>query len=256
MGLIVKLSGTTFTDPTLPKLYRDSILNAGSMLLFDFKTLATYAGGVAPAAGMLANGFAMNNLVDAAPAATVNGATVAYNAAGAIEFNGSGNLTFGDNYNLASSNADFLNIMWIKMTAASAAYAQLFGRSTTTTAGNTQYRLDMGADGLTPRGSAGGANNIGTVTIPPTSAQALNTVFQVAYSRVGTAINAYWNGIKIRDYTAFNETGLANPATTPNMGGGVKGLVYRAYMENLTVSGKNPLAQVQADYAANSARFV
>lgn len=30
---------------------------------------------------------------------------------------------------------------------------------------------------------------------------------------------------------------------------------HSAYLENLTVSGKTALAQVQADYAANSTRF-
>ncbi|MEZ0485450.1 LamG-like jellyroll fold domain-containing protein [Fibrella aquatica] len=252
MGLVIKLT-STFTDTSLPKLYKDSVLNLGSLFLFDFKNPATYQGGALPAPGFLANGASLYNLVDAAPLATVNGTQIAYNSAGAIEFNSVGNVVLGDNYNLASSNPNFMISMWIKMTAASNSYAQLLGRSTTTTPNNTQWRIDMGLDGLRPRGGAGGSVQATVAEIPNGSLVA-GTLYHIAFSRVGASISTYLNGVQIRTAT-MPEATLANPAVIPNMGGGCKALVYRAYMENLTVSGKNPLAQVQADYNANLGRF-
>lgn len=54
MGIKIKLSGVTFTDTSLPKLYPDAMMNPGSLYLFDASNPAGWdLGNTAPSNGSL-----------------------------------------------------------------------------------------------------------------------------------------------------------------------------------------------------------
>lgn len=255
MTQVSKLTGVTFTDATLPLLYRDSMINPGTLACFDFKNPYCWPTGVVPAAGTaVPNGTVFNNLVPGGPTLTVSGSTMTYNGTGGLVFDSSTTLSLGNNYNFATTNANFAIYTWYKQSAAANTYGQYVGRSTNGNAPNCQYRFDYGNGGLSPRLTVGGATS--TTTVNTSGAGSLNTVYQYCGTRVGTQVSFYRNGLQTQTST-MTDTTLANP-TISNMvlGGDVfKGAIYRLVIEDLTVSGKNALSQVQADYAANASRF-
>ncbi|WCT76293.1 hypothetical protein [Novosphingobium humi] len=265
VSVIQKLS-SAFTDATLPKLYRDPIMNAGTLALFDF--LNSYCNPNAD--GALASGVTFNNMVEGSPiGATLNASGNASNLTGKTGLSLSGAagstaklLTFGTAgaFDDAVLKHHFLYTLWLKTPAASPAsgYTPLLSLSPAG-AGNgngAQFWSDTGSDGYTARMQQG----TGSATVnQQRAATANNVVAQIAY-RMNPGNGEYemfCNGASVAGTITGGPTSpLSAAAMTLAIGGGYKGTIYRMSVEDLTVSGLTAAAQVAADYAANSTRFV
>jgi len=267
-GLIIQLPGTTFTGSGLLKLYRDAIINSGSLFCFDF--LDTYCNPYA--AGNLTNGAIFTNLVPGAPVATLQVPTssIVTTDSNGVNFastaGGPSGINLGTTYDMAASNNAFLATIWFKTSSSqTGAYPGVMGL-----AGNTgttcQYAVDTGptpGQSTTRISSSGGASSA-TTGIAPTTMQ------QIALLWTPGMAYGFRNGALISNLTA-NTTLLAPglPEAIGATGGAMSAYapllarIYRAWKENITVSaaasGLTPLAQataqIAADYAANSGRF-
>lgn len=264
VSVIQKLS-SAFTDTTLPKLYRDPIMNAGTLALFDF--LNSYCNPNAD--GALASGVTFNNMVDGSPiGATLNASGNASNLTGKTGLSLSGAagstaklLTFGTAgaFDDAVLKHNFLYTLWLKTPAASPAtgYTPLLSLSPSG-AGNgnaAQMWSDTGSDGYTVRFQQG--NGSGTAVNSQRAATANNAVAQVGY-RMNPGNGEYemfYNGASLGTLTGGPTSPLSAAAMTLAIGGGYNGTIYRMSVEDLTVSGLTGAAQIAADYAANSGRF-
>jgi hypothetical protein len=268
VSVIDRLS-TNFTDTSLPKLYRDTILNSGSRYLFDF--LDSYSNPNAD--GALSAGAVFKNMVDGAPDGEFVGAAAIANLAGKAGLSmpgvGSGGsvtsyIDLGVGYDMAALDHDFLDIVWFKTPASGlvTGFPQIlvlgaFGGEST-----LQLSLSGGTDGNTPRFSV--ANSAGVATTRSAAAGTGGGArAQMAVSRVGNTVTLYVNGAQISTTSAFTGTLYSAAGQSAKLGAGYKGTIYRVLKEDLTLSGaeagRTPaaqaLAQVAADFAANSARF-
>ncbi len=243
---LVFTANDNFTDTTLPKLYRDYLINAGSKYLFDFGDVYCNPN-VVNGVSAVANATQFVNLVDGAPVATNAGSTTTQAADGGMVFAGTSNgatyINLGNTYDLSAANPEFLVIAWSKA-------ATNCGNDRTAVmlgSGNAafQYSIESSNAGANFNG---GLVNDGTAT-------------QWAYHRHpnGTT-KRYKNGV-LMSTTTGNPTTLADYSASITRIGydpgatAFNGTVYRVYLENLTVSGESALAQVQRDYAANAGRF-
>lgn len=266
MTIITKIPGVIFTDATLPKLCRDSIINTGSLFCFDF--LDTYCNPLA--SGNVANGAIFKNLVIGAPDGIANstGGSIMTTSPNGLVFNGvfGASVDLGATYDRSGDNHSFLALAWFKTDpAVNAAYPGVLGLCTNTSSGN-QYSIDSGpAPGnITPIATANGVGMSGSAN--PT----LKT--QVAVMWTPGAVSYFVNGALVISQ-AGPATATAPPTGTHESIGvsangmaafsPFKGNIYRAYKEDLSISaaatGKTitaqALAQVIADYAANVGRF-
>lgn len=257
MSLILKTS-SVFTAAGLPRLYRDSILNAGSLCLFDFANTYCFPKQAAPVSG-----DTFVNLVDGAPGGVVANYSNAFGfAGGGIFIPGYGGATssyidLGDNYNLSAlGSPDFLQIAWVKQDAASydtVSNQGIWGRSNDISTANCQFHLEMNSQ-LSGRVS-NGTTNVNPVAGSGFAAPIAKT--QIAQAWVNGVLYIYANGVLV------SSAGIAGPLNNPAGArakiGAIqnfwKGYVYRTYLENLTVSGKSAATQVLADYNANVSRF-
>jgi len=265
MTSVIHKSPDPYTDPNITKLYRDPLLNKGSRFLFDF--LDGY--GNPNADGALAPGATFKNLVDGGGDAVLlagSGGTSgtiavanAANKAGITSTGQTGNLTspplilLGNPQSIGANPA--LLILWIKTLANSfqggAAMDDVVSASGA--AGTVQWAysfyLAAGAQTFQP-----GTRVQGSTLVGPLLPAAPGAVRQIAMSISGGTVQAFVNGV-----AAGSATGAANPVgdtgNPPRLNLGQAGTFYRAYMERLDLSGRTALAAVQADYAANSARF-
>ena len=256
MSLIIKTS-SAFTDTALPKLYRDSLINAGSLMLFVFANLFCFAKQATPIAT-----DTFLNLVDGAPNASIHYSNAMGFAGGGVFLPGYGGgdstyIDLGDNYDLAAlGSPDFLQIAWIKQNPASydtVSNQGIWGRSNGISTANCQFMLEMNPP-LVGRVSNGTINvnlSAGGSFAPPVG------VTQIAQAWVNGTLNLYANGAFMASAALAGP--LNNPAGARAKIGAIqnffKGYVYRTYLENLTVSSKNPATQVLADYNANVSRF-
>jgi len=265
-GLIIQLPGTTFTGTGLPKLYRDAIINSGSMFCFDF--LDTYCN--PNPVGNLANGLTFTNLVTAGPVATVvnTGTSNVAMASNGVVFNGSGfgAIDFGTTYDLSGSNNSFLATAWFKTSSSqNAAYPGVMGLAGNTGSTN-QYSIDSGPNpGTTATLAHVGVGSTTYSGTPPTTLQ------QVAVFWTPGSMTMFRNGVVVTSAgapttlvaTGIGHEGLGVSASILNAFSPFNGTVYRAWKENITnsatASGLTQLAQataqIAADYAANSGRF-
>lgn len=271
---VIERLSTPFTDASLPRLYRDPILNTGSMFLFDFLDGFSNPNGD----GNLAAGASFANLVDGAPGATIVGTTASFASLsgraglaipGATGAAGTANyVDLGTSYNLAALNHDFLMILWLKTVASgfTTGYPQILVQGPFSNEGNDQVSITMGSDGKTPRGSV--ANSTGTgASASGASGAGLGAVQQLAMFRAGSTLALSLNNVAVTPQTVIPGTGLydvsSSGSPSTKIGAAYKGTMYRAYKEDLTVSaaaiGSTPAAQaaaqIAADYAANASRF-
>ncbi|WCT78681.1 hypothetical protein [Novosphingobium humi] len=266
MVSVIQRLSSAFTDTTLPKLYRDPIMNAGTLALFDF--LNAYCNPNPD--GALASGATFNNLVEgSAIGATLNASGNVSNLTGKAGLSLSGAaggtaklLTFGaaGAFDDAVLKHHFLYTLWLKTPAASPAsgYTPLLSLSPSGAGNgnNAQMWSDTGSDGYTVRFQQGTGSS---TTNSQRAATANNAVAQVGY-RMNPGNGEYelfYNGASVTGTLTGGPTSpLSAAAMTLAIGGGYKGTIYRVGIEDLTVSGLTAAAQVAADYAANSARFV
>ena len=261
MSLIIKIPGANFTDATLPKLYRDKIMNAGSKFLFDF--LSPYCN--ANADGNIANGAAFTNLVDGAPGATVTtaGSAIQSLAGKAGLFldgvSGVNQINLGNSYSLHATNPSFLVILWIKIPAVgfeATDYNHILKLGDSTN--DCQFFFDAGLGGVRPRVTVGHGAGSNALTHSVASGFGQGAPLQLALEWSPGTLKGYANGVQFASITgqAGLNTLRDTSASSILMSGDFKGTVYRAYQENLTVSGKTGAEQVLADYNANVGRFV
>ena len=267
---------TTFTDLTLPKIRIDPVVpDAGALFLYDPNHPES------PVTGAVANGLLLPNLVQAqatamgAPASlpgSVNIGSSYLGALGFVERSGKGGLHFSigttqadtstryarvdgadalRTYLNANKGHSFYHSAWQRITRASGAVVgagnpmarvgasfqlpYFYTRTTGTSPGRTVYPVD--------------ARNIGWFTYGAVGAAA-SGVGTTAKSDTGPAM---WAGA-VSDFTAIADISSSSiiwndsKATTTNTNG-ASTIFYRAYVEDLTVSGRT-YAQVQAlDYA-------
>lgn len=272
MSLITHLSNA-FTDTTIAKLYREPLFNNGSLYAFDF--LDAYCN--PHPVGNLSKDLVFKNLI-AGRGDAVSRISSAQNG-GFINNTGSGltvnflnaAISFGLTHVLNTSNNAFLVIIWFKADA---------------TGANNSVVLTHGSNAFANQQFMIVSNNVGnTVTTTvgsygPSVTCTTNAVRQVALSWEAGTLKTYINGALVATNTiaattlpvpvasldegighyGFNVTDYNSIGTGYNA---FKGTYYRAYKENLTVSAaesgltvsQQALAQVQADYAANSTRF-
>ncbi|WP_175992600.1 hypothetical protein [Burkholderia vietnamiensis] len=247
--LVLSVPGEA-TDPNIPTLAKDAIINAGSMLLFDFLHPDCNANGV----GSLAAGATFTNLVTGQPAGTVAGsggdATLTNTGTG-LSFAGTTGARYvnlGKTYAMAASNHPYVVIAWAKAVApGNNAGVVSLGSAIAT----RQYSLEASSSGsaMSINGQNGGASG----AMPAGPAQ-----FALAWSPTGmiqafinnTLIGQVGDATSLTDYSAYNTNVGVDPATVM-----WKGMIYRVYQEDLALSGMTAAAVVANDYAMNNGRF-
>lgn len=259
MPSIIERMTTAITDTTRPKMYRDPVINAGTLALFDF--LDGYCNPVAD--GNIANGAVFKNLVPggADGAAEINGPgnTFISNAVGkaGLVFSGVGsgvinriNLGLAAAYNLNTSQHEFIFCTWSKepTTGYSTGEALIAGKLT---AGNNAiYDTNVGAGGISKAYVAGG-----TLLSPATNA-GLGSPRHVALHWKNGQQRLYVNNVLAA--SAVATTALPDHSAAPLQIGSsyTKMTFYRMLLEDIAVSGADPAAQIAADYARGVGRFV
>ncbi|WP_019585209.1 LamG-like jellyroll fold domain-containing protein [Deinococcus apachensis] len=273
-GIVQKLTGVTFTDPLLPKLEKDTLATTGTLLLQDYANPATWAGGN-PANGAtlvdLARGGVNSSVViDPAWPVTYDGKGFLLPDEGAASnFNGKSYISHPSVLPVAQS---FLALAWLRVrltNPASDDYQGVLGQSVNANnvnAGNQlvlYLRSSGGARGAVSFWDQNGVKytmNIGSSAV--TDGQLVQIGVSVVYSSGNATVTGYVNGAAAGSTVTAGMTGLpagtGQPFTlgvTSTTFGQAKSRFYRALVENLAVSNRNPLTVVQQDWAANNGRF-
>ena len=281
VSIITKLS-SAFTDTTLPKLYRDPILTAGSMFLFDLANPFCWN-----PANTVADGAVVNNLLDGAPGANLRipSGTMTYVAGKGFQL--SATATFqrieidsGTNYFQTNLTDDYLIQAWVKYPATDPGAGNvglIFNKG-----GSVIYSYGQPGPFLASRYPAESINTAyGDITGKFDANTATNTNYNNAavgtvpgshlfgLAKVGTNLQIYKDGALIGSSALLTPALTAN-SNTMNFGGStiqsaVQGTILnRISAEDLTVSASalgistaaQCAAQIATEYAANSARFV
>ncbi|RQR81460.1 MULTISPECIES: hypothetical protein [unclassified Burkholderia] len=268
MSLILKISDVAFTDATLPKLQRDSVVDAGTKFLFDFADAYGWPKQAAPV-----NGDQFVNLVDGgAPATTVlsGGSTMTFGGGG-IGFDQESNegILLPNSGNLPANNKGFLFALWMKhgtpidstTVAAVGGYANQSGQY-------CQYAIS----GINSSGIYGLQCNGSRVNF---AYPAVGSIHQLAMAVVKSGTNmvlrGYADGAQIGADVVLGAVATWQLPQPSGAGSGVMpqpelgfmsgfgqswvGSIYRTYLNDIGATGADPLAIVQADFAANSGRF-
>jgi hypothetical protein len=256
-----KLS-SAFTDTSLPKLYRDPILTAGSLFLFD--ALNSYSNPNAD--GNIANGATFANLIDGAPGATANllgshfqnltgKAGIYSDGAGGGSAIGMGAST----YDLSASNHEFWAWLWFKLPSTgytTSNYQSPFFYSTSN-ANTSQWWFDLGVGGVQPRFSIGEGGTSAMTLTSPTNITPGSIYMLAGHWKAGALMEMYLNGSLNNSNSSGIPSSLqAGSTAQPSITDNVTGTIYRWGLEDLTVSGASAAAQASAEYNANHTRFI
>lgn len=254
MALITKIPGITFTDTTLPKLYRDGWIDANTLFLFDLGNSYCTGGKTT-----LANNDTLLNLVDGAPVGTVKlTASLPITGSGIYLPGGLNYVDLGSTYDLiALGTPNFVLTCWVMQdnNFSTANYQGIIGRSTGG-ATSIQYMIGTAGDasyGSRMRNAAGTAADISAG-----GTNAKNVAAQLALSWVNGTATFYLNGVSTGSAaltaplaTAAVNTWVGNMASGTN---GFKGKIFRWGMKTLP-STTTAASQVTADYTMNSNRY-
>ncbi len=268
-SLLITAPGT-ITDTNLPLAYADSIINHGSLFLYDFLRSGSWD----PAVDVVANNAAVRNLVPGAPSARLkipNSGDLIFQsgvgggfklktsvALGRVQLGGDA----GTDYFQADLAHDFLLICWVTYPAADPGGHVGFLLTKGTSAGyggpgpQLARRWDSGGDMY---GKMSAATSAGTGT---TGLGAPNGRHQLAIAKVGSNTVLFKDGAQVYS-AATGSPALAANSTPLNFGnGGAAGqyaapgtILHRVYGEDLTLSAATAAGQVAADWATNAARF-
>lgn len=247
MALIQRVPGVTFTN-TLPKLYRDQVINAGTLQLYD--ALDTFSW-----PSQAAGPGTLNNLVDGGASAAVS-STVLFDNGFRFVDTGSGAdlITLPASAQPTATEPGFLFLLWLKRdaTQVNTMTAAVAGASTSNTNG---YRITSASNGAIGLGFCNPETFYNTVA---------DQVYQFAISAKRRVDNSgydfsFWQdgGLLLTSFRA----GDFVPAGTPRIGalGGTyqtnwKGVVFRSMFDSL--SAKTAQEIVELDYEKNVGRFV
>jgi hypothetical protein len=266
VSILEKLAAT-FTDASMPKLYRDPSINPGTKYCFDFTNPFCNPN----ADGAIPTGSTFNNLVDGAASATATVAaagtrfTNAAGKAGLVSGNtGGGNINLGPAgvYDRAVLNHEFLFIIWMKLAGSGFAtnYPNIMFQGGGGNRNNEQFWMDMGPDGLSPYLTIGNSSSSNMAAGATATAGA---VFQFAVNWVpGVSLTSFKNGAQVASNTSsVYSTLLSAAAQSLQISGSTSSTLYRVQEEDMVVNKQiyptMTAAQiVAADYATFNGKFV
>lgn len=249
------IPGVTFTDSTLPKLYRDFAITPGTKFCFDALDTYSWAKQATP---IIAGADSWKNLVD------INTDVAQFlNASGAIGFNGGfdflnttgfPNITFPITSKPAAADS-FLMIQWMKHVVGNAAaytdISAIGGGSPVVQA----YALTADGPGAQMRCTINQAVRANY----PLTAGAVYQVALAAKKQISGTYNyyVYVNGALVQSVTSA-DTAIYQPSATTlvtsNSNASWKGKIFRTLYDNLSTT-SDPATIVAADWAANNGRF-
>ncbi len=248
------------SDATIAKLNRDPVVNAGSKFLFDF--LDPYCNPNAD--GALTTAAVLRNLVNGgAAAALTSTAAVPVSLAGKAGISITGGYQSGAasriDLGVAVPTGDhaFVSMFWVKQTGIVAASNQnqaMF--SDEDPVGPLRaWAINAGTTGQNPNGIQRNGATIKN-TSPVTDGSGMNVVVQyaVGWQPDGT-FSFYRNGVLVSAVAGFAAGSVPVSGKPPRIYLSVPGVYYRAYMEDLTVSGRATAAAMAADIARCAGRF-
>jgi len=252
MSLILRIPGVTFTDATLPKLYRDSVITPGTHFLYDALNPFSYAKQANPAAGA-PSADKLVNLVDAAADGLLYDLSTSWAVGGG--FNSLG----GPSDKIAAKNnvtpavlTKCVGVVWLKPISTGGSATDMvaqFGELVAimhSNANNNYYAV-----------SNASANR--QVTALDTS-ENLGSVLQlaVAFDNVDLQLRFFINGVQVMAAGGYR---VLQAPTKPHSlmvsagyGSGYLATFYRWLFDDLS-SGATADEIVAADYAANVGRF-
>lgn len=267
--IITKIPGVTFSDATLPKLYRDPVIDIGTKIVVDGLDTYSWPKQAAPAqadnwVNLISGGT--NGLVNTAAAA--GGVDVGF-AGGGFQFGKVAGTSHDyikfSGARLAAASVGLLAIVWLKHVDYTSAdvFSGVAGCAVDGGAGN-QWVIQCNA---TTRDYTGKANG---VEAPPVTL-ASNEIAQIALSMTkidsggaassGHYLRLYKNGAQVGSAISTGSTTLRQPSDAAVYLGGIplyqtdwSGRIYRHVLSDLSAV-SSPLATVAADYAANVGRF-
>ncbi len=261
IAILTENASAACTDTTRPVIQRDPILYAGAAgARFLFDALDTYCNPNAD--GALASGAILNNLVSGGAAATVSGTSIGSLAGKAgLAFSGGGgalNIGAAGTYDLHASGDEFYVDIFFKTptTGFATGFYPTLMTLTTGNANVAQWFMDMGSDGKTPRVGAG--TGPGSNALNNGSGWNLGAVTHMGlHFKASTGLmEMYGNGVLVGAANVGAQA-LQNAATaTVQINGAYKGVIYGAYLEDLTLSGNSAASVAAARWANNNGRYV
>ena len=260
MSLITKIPGVIFTDTSLPKLYRDAVITAGTQFVFDADDTYSFAKQATPTPGV-------DVWVDLSP----KNATAAFGSACPFDTDGFTTSTVTNvvtGIHLPASGkfgptpAGFIFTYWFKYLYANTIFYPAFaGLSNNTSLGTHQYSIDNG-------------NNNGLIRLVVDSAiyqfiGVPGTIYQLAVAAKKLGNGTYQLMTFKNGELVFNSspgrtvlgqsTNMANPVIGASGGFGpaVNQKAYRCwYDDTSTLADQAAItALVLKDYNANVGRF-
>lgn len=258
-GTFIRLQ-TEFTDPAIPKLYRDKVITTGTKYCFDARDEYSFVKQSAPSAG-----------VDAWINLKEGGAAAAFN--GVIDFTGGG-FTFSAGGNdfialpatgvaVASAHA-FVTTLWIKLgTPAPASSQGIFGASDNFNDDKNQYSAHFFSNAGVAELKLYQGSKSATALVNPDS----NRIVQLGWSAKKRSSDGKYDLKFYLDGAVFN-TAISAGTTLPvplansvprigTLNGSVgvdwSGRAYRTFFDDCSV--KSAEALVALDYAENMGRI-
>ncbi len=277
---VMTLENITLTNPDLPRLSADPLVRRGTLLLWDFARPAGYPAQADPTPKSGDNNHANETVVNLANSAQMGQLYGA--SAGDVDA-----VTFNKGFDLAAIGDQFIVqgpvlspgagsvavIAWARLRniANQQAFAGLAGQAIGTggldpaDVPKNSWALHLGGDGISPKfvmwdpttsdntnttfgsGSYAGLHQIGFVfdAVGHTITQYVDGA-QVAQ----TGVSAAWGGLR----TPQLALGMGNWRSTPAQAG-LRAVLHRLLVENLTTSKRTGKELVEADWAANQGRF-
>tara|TARA_R110000796_G_scaffold62616_7_gene144416 strand:+ start:1319 stop:2098 length:780 start_codon:yes stop_codon:yes gene_type:complete len=258
MTLVMRLAGTTFANPKMPILANDSLINGGTLACLDFANpnCNPLVGQTAP------SGTDFTNLKPNALLATSN-TSLGYSGGG-LDFTYVGTAA---SYYIELGNSEYelsllatppaaVAICWMKPDANSGNNGAAFQKIRGTSFGTTNQPL-----------SITGGPTVLKASMNRKSAEVFTGDTSLVPHQVGVAFYPadryeFFIDGTLHSTLATTDSVWADGSSTPLRLSGAPdgnkqftGVIYRAYFENLALSGNTALSVIQADYAANSSRF-
>lgn len=255
-GLIFRLPGF-FTDPSIPKLFRDKVITAGTKFCYDSNDVYSYPKQLPPIAGV----DVWRNLVESGPSATFAG-SFGFGKGFQLAASGNRSIALPASGKPGATDAAMLVIIWIKLGDPGAGGSAVLNSGYDYGPGN-QYAMTWSAGSL--RYNLGGWQ----VTAVQAAAVVSTEIVQFAMSMKKRASDGkydlvvYKNGVaqgtSISSFTAIPQPPAA-PWLNPSIGSGPvyastgwTGTVYRTMFDNCSV--KSAAELVALDYAENHLRI-
>jgi len=262
MSTFFRSVGSNFSNPLIPKLEKDSMINNGTLYVFDFKNNNSF-----PLQANAPAGTPIINLVTGGINGSVtSGSSVLNFENGGLMFPGNSASVIGfpsdNDFNLSALNPNFYMTIWVKVKStdfSTSPFTRIIGRySINSNADLFQFAIESGAAGVRPRAIV--STESAAVQVTDAADITKDVVVQLGLSYEGTTVKKYINGGVVATFPLARGTRLGNPTTGTAKsfligGSSWKGVIYRTVLENTTVSGKSCDAQVLADYTKNNTRF-